>query len=128
MGYDLQIRSETFVNNDNHDWLASAHGTAEMTESATLDSANLLATYTTGDVPAGVVVSRVTATGRWSLGYPVDGVGAATYDRSGHLLHAVTAKSGANPVGSVMMHGKVIAARVPGTAPVAARHPHIQYV
>lgn len=124
-GYDLLRTTETFVNIDNHDWLASAHGT-EATDSITVSAASVLAAYPDGQVPAGVEVSRDAGTGLYALG-------AAGTPR-GFLLHSVSVNplSPKNVVGALLWHGEVIAARVPvpggGAAPVAANHPQIRLV
>jgi hypothetical protein len=125
MGFDLQQRSETFTNNDNQDWLGSAHG-VDAADSVTLDAADLLAAFADGQVPSGVEIGKA-AGGLYQLGH---GVGLTDH---GFLLHAVRVRDAtSNPVGAKLWHGKVITARVPlpagGDAPVAADHPLIQLV
>lgn len=57
MGSRLNIRNETFVAAENHEWLGSAHGTQEC-ESITLDGAVFKAAFADGVVPSGVVVAK----------------------------------------------------------------------
>jgi hypothetical protein len=130
MGFDLQRRTETFVNVDNHEHLASDLGLDKM-DSITLDAAAFLTAFPSGDVPAGVEVSKA-ASGRYAPG--IDDVGGVGVDGTapGFLGFAVHVTAGVNPVGSLQWIGEVIAAKVPlgvgGSAPVAANHPHIRLV
>lgn len=125
MGFDLARVVTAFGNNDNQDWLSTAHGTTEC-DSITLDPAAMLAGFANGEVPSGVEMSQ-RADGRYG---PADKT-ATTGDiavgrRTGFLLHSVKVTAGINSVGALYWHGQVIAAKVPlGTgavAPVAASH------
>src|SRR4051812_24969003 len=115
MGYDLMRETSVFQNLDNHDWLGSAHGT-DTADSITLDAAALLTAYPTGEVPAGIEISRN------GSGVYVPG---STGTQRGFLLHAVKVNTvtPTNVVGALHWHGEVIVARVPvpagGSAPVA---------
>lgn len=126
MGYDLKRTSEVFGNNDNHDWLASAHGT-DATDSITLDAAAFLTAFPTGEVPAGVEVSRQ---GNGTYRPYLAANSADTLN--GFLFHGVRVTTGVNEVGALLWHGEVIASKVPlgvGQAvPTAARHPHVRLV
>ena len=121
---DLKQKTETIGFNDNQDWLGSRHG-VDTAETVTLDAANLLAAYPSGEVPSGVEIG-LTNTGRHVLGHD-----SGTSDH-GFLLHAVMVTAGSNPAGAKLWHGKVIKARVPlpsgGSVPVAGNHPHIRLV
>lgn len=135
MGYDGARIETVFGNNDNHDWLASRHGT-DATDSITLDAAAFLTAFpvaagnSAAEVPAGVEVSKA-ASGRYVPGH----VAGNTND--GFLYHGTKVNPGKNPVAALLWHGEVVVARVPlsqvagnpaATAPVAANHPFIRLV
>lgn len=127
-GYDLSRVVETIGNNDNHDWLGGAHGT-DTTDSCTLDAAAFLTAFPTGEVPAGVHMSKNPATGRYRPGFTT----ADTH--AGFLYHAVTVKTGINPVGALFWHGSVVLAKCPlgagapaNVAAVQANLPFIRLV
>jgi hypothetical protein len=126
MGYDLKRETTVFQNIDNHDWLGSAHG-VDAADSITLDSVSLLTAYPDGNVPAGIEVSRDTATGMYKPGWAGTG-----RDKPGFLLHSVHVTTGFKPVGALHWHGEVILSRVPvpsgGSAPTPANHPLIRFV
>lgn len=126
MGYDLKREETVFANNDQHDWLGSSHG-VDAADSITLDATALLTAFPSGEVPAGIELSRVTATGRYVPGW--SGTGR---DKPGFLLHALKVVAGSNPIGALFWHGEVVAAKVPygvgGSAPSAANHPLIRFV
>lgn len=95
--------------NEDLSWLGSAHGTT-MTDSVTLDRALLTASWLTdGVVPAGAVVRRVNATGRYAPWAGGDGP-------AGILISPVMVGSAGNPVGAVIRHGQVITAKLPATS------------
>lgn len=131
MGFNLSTTTETFVNVDNHEWLASAHGLDDC-DSVTLDATSALNAFPSGDVPAGVEISRDPDNGRYIIGIRAAATGVTASDRPGFLAFAVKVVSGVNSVGALLWHGEVIAAKVPlgagGTAPVQANHPLIRLV
>lgn len=61
---DLKARKETFGAED-LTWLGSAHGT-EATDTITLDGALTGATFTDGEVPSGIVLAKVTSSGKYA--------------------------------------------------------------
>lgn len=101
--------------NEDLSWLGSAHG-LEMADSVTLDRAAMTAAWLTdGVVPAGAIVRRVNATGRY---VPVGDV-AADGD-TGIIIGPVQTGASGNPVGAVIRHGEVIVAKLPATSGYAA--------
>lgn len=116
--------SESWTNED-LSWLGSAHG-VEMADSITLDRAGLDAAWTTlGYVPAGAIVRRLAATGRW---LPFAGGDSTT----GILISPVIIGAAGNPVGAVISHGQVIVAKLPASSGyaggVAATLPLVQFI
>ena len=116
--------TETWGNED-LSWLGSAHGTT-MTDSVTIDRALMTAGWLTdGVVPAGAILRRVAATGRWAPWAGGD-------DIAGILVSPVMVGASGNPQGAVMRHGQVIIAKLPATsgyaAGVPATLPLIQFV
>lgn len=95
--------------NEDLSWLGSAHG-LEMADSITLDRAAMTAAWVTdGVVPAGAIVRRLNATGRyvpWAAG---DGP-------AGLVIGPVMVGASGNPVGAVIRHGQVIVAKLPATS------------
>lgn len=127
MGFDLARTETVFANNDNQEWLGSAHGTTEA-DSCTLDPTPTLVAFPDGQVPSGVEISE-RADGRFG---PFAAADATAGRRAGFLLHAVQVRAGVNAVGALLWHGQVIAAKVPlgvgAVAPAAASHPLISLV
>lgn len=125
---DLSVRTETFAQDD-HSWLGSKHGT-DMARPATLDVSTFTAAehYPDGFLPSGLPLARLESGlyGLWATGGSV----------AGHLLHAVrvpmtgSEPTGADPVGALLDHGRVIAANLPVEVDAAgqATNPHITYV
>ncbi len=108
---DLGIRKETFHPAEDHTWLGSAHAT-DTADPITLDAALFTATFTQGFVPSGVVVGRVTATGKYGRydNAALDGREVAR----GHLLTTVALKEGATNVSAALLrHGQVVEANLP---------------
>lgn len=113
---DLNVTTETF-GADKMDWLASAHGAWETARTITLDGADLVAVYTDGNVPSGVPIGKVNATGRYKI------YNNAASDGSdvlvGFLLtpQKVKGRDGAtiNPSGPLMRHGQVVEAKLPAS-------------
>jgi hypothetical protein len=112
---DLSQTTQTFVSDD-QSWLGSAHAT-DTAETVTLDIAlftTLLgSTFTGGFIPSGVVIGKVTATGKYGpySNAALDGRETAR----GFLFHAVKAKTGDtnDKVGASLWHGQVIEAKLP---------------
>lgn len=109
---NLAQKTETWGNED-LSWLGSAHG-LEMADSITLDRAAMTAGWLTdGYVPAGAVVRRLNATGRyvpWAAG---DGP-------AGLLISPVMTGAAGNPSGAVIRHGQVIVSKLPATSGYSA--------
>ena len=106
---DPSIKSTTY-GADKKDWLGSAHG-PDTNRSITLDATLMLAAFPTGDVPSGVVLAKVTATGRYG---PYDN--AAVDGRTtaqGHLFDGVTVEAGRNVGAALFRHGQVVEAKLP---------------
>lgn len=114
---NLAQTTETWGNED-LSWLGSAHG-LEMADSVTLDRTAMTAAWLTdGVVPAGAIVRRVNATGRY-----VPWADAAADGPSGILIGPVMTGAAGNPVGAVIRHGQVIIAKLPATSGYAAGVP-----
>lgn len=111
--------------NEDLSWLGSAHG-LEMADSITLDRAAMTAQWVTdGVVPAGAIVRRVNATGRYAPFAGGDGP-------AGILISPVMVGASGNPVGAVIRHGQVIISKLPATSGyaggVAATLPLVDFV
>jgi hypothetical protein len=116
--------SESWANED-LSWLGSAHG-VEMADSITLDRAGLDAAWVTlGYVPAGAIVRRLAATGRY---HPFAGGDAA----AGIVVSPIMIGAAGNPVGAVIRHGQVIVAKLPASSGyaggVAATLPLVDFI
>jgi hypothetical protein len=113
--------------NEDLSWLGSAHGLT-MTDSVTLDRATMTAQWLTdGVVPAGAIVRRNNASGRYR---PFGDAGAD--GDTGILVGPVMTGAAGNPVGAVMRHGEVITAKLPATsgytAAVNAQLPLVRFI
>lgn len=112
---DLSLRTEAF-GVDDQSWLGSAHGT-DATESITLDTSAFTAgthyTALGGHFKSGIALGKITATGLYGPydGGAVDGREAL----AGFLYAAVPAPAAAttDPSGAMLVHGKVVTARLP---------------
>lgn len=95
---------------DSKEWLGSAHGTNNA-DPVTLDATLMRAVFTDGNVPSGVVVGRVTTSGRYGPynNAAVDGREVAR----GHLLNPIKVKTGQNAGAAMLRHGHVFEARLP---------------
>jgi hypothetical protein len=121
---NLAQKTETWGNED-LSWLGSAHG-LEMADSITLDRAAMTAAWVTdGTVPAGAIVRRLNATGRYVPFAAGDGP-------AGILISPVMVGASGNPQGAVIRHGQVIIAKLPATSGyaggVAATLPLVDFV
>lgn len=121
---NLSQTTETWGNED-LSWLGSAHG-LEMSDSVTLDRALMTAGWVTdGVVPAGAIVRRVNATGRYAPFAAGDGP-------AGIIIGPVMVGAAGNPVGAVIRHGQVIVSKLPATSGyaggVAATLPLVDFV
>lgn len=123
---NLAQTTETWGNED-LSWLGSAHG-LEMSDSVTLDRDTMTAAWLTdGVVPAGAIVRRNNASGRYR---PFADAGAD--GPTGILIGPVMTGAAGNPVGAVIRHGQVIIAKLPATsgyvAGVNAELPLVDFV
>jgi hypothetical protein len=116
---DLTTRTETYAVGD-PSWLASRHG-VDSTDSVTLDtSAFTLGThYPDGFFKSGLLLGKITATGKYG---PYDN--AAVDGRQtlvGLLMFTVHAPTDntIDPAGAMLVHGKVINAKLPVTIDAA---------
>lgn len=135
MGMQLGIKREAFSPNENQEWLGSAHGTSEA-DSITLDSVLTRAAFgTLGYVPSGVVLGKVTATGRYA---PYDG-GASdgTETAAGLLFTTVNLGDPTRPEtgdisAALYWHGEVRVSKLPTDngldSGARADMPHIRFV
>lgn len=106
---DLKQTTQEF-SSDDKSWLGSEHGTTSC-DSIQLDAALFLAVFEDGEVPSGVVVGRVAATGRYA---PYDdGAADGTEVARGHLFDYVKVNAGSNPAGALFWHGEVVEAKLP---------------
>lgn len=115
MGSKLSIATATFKPGENQSWLGSAHGTMSG-DSITLDGDSFLATFTDGVVPSGVVVAKVTATGKYRQYNDANSDG--TQVAAGHLLttvdlHGTTSAVVEDVTAALYWHGEVISANLP---------------
>lgn len=125
---DLALTTEDF-GSDSKEWLGSEHGTTNC-ESITLDPALMLAVFADGNVPSGVVLGRVTATGRYG---PYDnGVADGREVARGHLFDAVKVTANRNAGAALYWHGQVREGKLPADhgldAGAKADLPQINYV
>lgn len=133
----IKQTSETFVSPENHSWLRVAMGLNEA-DPATLDgdaflaAGAILASYANGDIPSGVPVAKLAATGR--LVPYVDGVavdGSATC--VGLLAHtkSIGKLAGSRePCAVFWGPGEVILSKLPVALDAAGQAdlPHIKFV
>lgn len=109
---NLAQKTETWGNED-LSWLGSAHG-LEMADSITIDRASMTAGWVTdGVIPAGVVLRKLAATGRympWATGDAAAGI----------LISPVMVGASGNPQGAVIRHGQVIVSKLPATSGYSA--------
>lgn len=134
MGMDLSIKTETKSPIENHEWLGSAHGT-DNCDSITLDGDAFLTAFPTGVIPSGVVVGRVTATGKYA---PYSNAAAdGTEVARGHLFTTVdlggtTAATVGDVAAALLWHGEVVEAKLPTNhgldAAAKTDLPQIRYV
>lgn len=115
MGSDLRIKTETFLAPEDHRWLGSAHGT-DICDSITLDGDFFLTAFPTGVIPSGVVLGKVTASGKYRTydDAAMDGTQAA----KGHLfttidLGGITSAVTGDVTGALFWHGEVVEAKLP---------------
>ncbi len=125
---DLTMKSTSYLS-DKKDWLGSEHA-VNTAESVTLDAPLMLAVFADGSIPSGVVLGKVTATGRYGpySNGAVDGRETAR----GHLLDTVKVSTGQNSQGAMIWHGQVVEAKLPTNhgldAPAKVELPQIHYV
>jgi Bacteriophage lambda head decoration protein D len=125
---DLTVKTTSYLN-DSKAWLGSAHA-VDTAESVTLDAATILAVFTDGEVPSGVVLGKITASGKY--GPYSNGAADGRQTATGHLLNRVKVTSGQNAAGAMIWHGQVVEAKLPTNhgldAAAKAELPHIHYV
>lgn len=130
---DLNLRTETYTPAEDHRWLGSKHGT-DTAESITLDAATLLAVFPDGRVPSGVVLGKITATGKY--GPYAAGASDGREVARGHLFttQKVKAVDGSNldSPAALFWHGRVVVAKLPAnhglTAAARTALSQIRYV
>jgi hypothetical protein len=111
----LAQTTETFSRSEDQKWLGSAHGTVEA-DSITLDvSAFSAVTFPNGFIPSGVVLGKITASGKYG---PYDnGASDGTETAVGHLFTTIEAEGiGSSTVdvsGALYWHGEVVEANLP---------------
>lgn len=113
---DLTTRTDSFAVED-QSWLGSRHG-SDAADSITLDGTTLGAVFTDGKVPSGVVLGKITASGKYG---PYDD--AASDGRQTAVYHLFTSVSLKNVLrgdstfhdvqGAGFWHGQVIVANLP---------------
>jgi hypothetical protein len=95
---------------EDHSWLGSAHGT-DTADSITLDGDAMVAVFTDGNVPSGVVLGMIDESGLYG---PYDGnANDGTEDALGHLLTRRSVKAGESTAGALFWHGQVIEENLP---------------
>lgn len=130
---DLSQRTTT-LGADDQSWLGSSHGT-ESTESVTLDTSTFTAGMhydaLGGHFYSGIPIGKITSGGKFG---PYDNAASdGTQTLVGHLFDAVPVPlvNTVDPSGAMLVHGKVVEARLPvavdsaGKADVAGR---IRYI
>lgn len=115
MGLNLAIRTQAFAAGEKQDWLGSSHGT-QNADSITLDATLCIAIFATGIIPSGVVLGKVTATGRYAP--YLTGSSDGSQVPLGHLFTTVDLTAGAtqtaaNTPAALFWHGEVIQANLP---------------
>lgn len=125
-------KSETFVSPEDHRWLGKTFGTDSM-NSETLDvDAFLAADWADGDIPSGVALGKITASGL--LAPYDDGAVDGTEDCVGFLGHSKSlgTDAGQQEPCAVLWRGQVVVAYLPDNhgadAAVAADLPHVAFV
>ena len=111
---DITVRNEGTWQVEDHSWLGSSHGT-EATVSITLNVALFTqgTHYPNGYIPSGVVLGKVTATGKYG---PYDDAASDGRQTAVGFLFAVvkTPASSSTPVaGALLQHGAVVEAKLP---------------
>ena len=132
---DLTLREETYVE-EKHDWLGSGHGT-DSTDPLTLDGALLGAIFADGIVRSGVVLGKITATGRYTR---YADAGADGEETAEYLLFTTqrlrqyqdAAGSFKNVPAAGLWHGQVVEAKLPAghglTAAAKVDLKHVRFV
>lgn len=127
----LGIRSEVFNPAEDHTWLGSRHGT-DNGDPITLDGDLMLAAFPSGLVPSGVVVAKVTATGRYAFYTDAGTHGAGTDTARYHLLTTKQVFAGEHTPAAGFWHGEVVEAKLPAghglTAAAKADLTQVRYV
>lgn len=123
------VPTTTTYGSDNKDWLGSEHAT-NTCESITLDATLCLAVFPDGEIPSGVVLGMIDATGRYA---PYDDAGTDGEEVArGHLFDRVKVADGHNAAGALLWHGQVVEAKLPDDhgldAAAKADLTHIHYV
>lgn len=134
MGVNLPIRREVYDYAENQSWLGSKHGTQEA-DPITLDGDAFLTAFPTGVIPSGVVLGRVTATGKYQ---PYNnGLATGVETARGHLFTSVdlggtTAAVVGDVAAALYWHGEVVEANLPTNhgldAPAKVDLAQIRYV
>lgn len=111
---DLNLRTETYTPAEDHRWLGSSHG-VDTGETITLDATTLLAVFPTGTIPSGVVLGKITASGRY--GPYASGASDGREVARGHLLTTSKVKAtdgtNVNTPAALFWHGRVREAFLP---------------
>lgn len=119
MGMQLGLVTQTFTASEDQSWLGSAHGT-NAADPITLNAASFVSAFPTGIIPSGVVLGKITATGRYAP--YIDGNSDGTQTAVGHLLTTVDLTNGgllpasanwANASAALFSHGQVVEAKLP---------------
>ncbi|MEW1867038.1 head decoration protein [Streptomyces caelestis] len=118
---DLSLTTQTF-GADDQSWLGSMHGT-QATESITLDVSTFTAGthYPAGYFKSGIPLGRITATGKYG---PYNGAAADGTETLVGFLYAAVKAPAANTTdvaGAMLVHGKVVASRLPVPVDAAGR-------
>lgn len=113
---DLSLREETYVE-EKQDWLGSAHGT-DSTDPLTLDGALLGAIFADGIVRSGIVLGKVTATGRYaryddSLSTGLEVASYLLYTSQRLRRYQDAAGAFKNVTAAGLWHGQVVESKLP---------------
>ena len=111
---DITVRNVGSWATEDHSWLGSSHGT-EATASITLDISKFTPAthYPNGYIPSGVVLGKVTATGKYG---PYDDTANDGRAVAAGFLFAVVkpGASTATPIAAALLqHGVVVEAKLP---------------
>lgn len=117
---ELSIRTESW-GTDDKSWLGSRHGIGECA-SVTLDKSTFTegTHYPAGYFKSGIALAKITASGKYG---PYDNAASDGRETLAGFLYAPVPAptTDLDPVGAILDHGKVVAARLPVAVDAAGK-------